>query len=66
MKPGGILVVNGVIEKTRLVAPEVMHRLGLTVSIATIRVSRCSYPENQSIELNPIAIISGYKPAVTV
>ena len=66
LKPGGILVVNGVIEKTRLVAPEVMHRLGLTVSIATIRVSRCSYPENQSIELNPIAIISGYKPAVTV
>ena len=63
LKPGGILVVNGVIDKTRLAAPEIMHRLGLTVSIATVSVSRCSYPENQSVELNPITIISGHKPS---
>jgi precorrin-6B C5,15-methyltransferase / cobalt-precorrin-6B C5,C15-methyltransferase len=63
LKPGGMLVVNGVIDKTRLAAPEIMYRLGLTVSIATVRVSRCSYPDDQSMELNPITIISGHKPS---
>ncbi len=63
LKPGGILVVNGVIDKTRLAAPEIMYRLGLTVSMATVRVSRCSYPDNQSVELNAITIISGHKPS---
>ena len=63
LKPGGILVVNGVIEKTRLAAPEIMYRLGLTVSIATVRVSRCSYPDSTSTELNPITIISGQRPS---
>ncbi len=61
LKPGGILVVNGVIDKTRLAAPEIMYRSGLTVSMATVRVSRCSYPDNQSLELNTITIISGHK-----
>jgi precorrin-6Y C5,15-methyltransferase (decarboxylating) len=63
LRPGGILVVNGVIDKTRLAAPEIMYRSGLTVSLATVRVSRCGYPDNQSVELNTITIISGHKPS---
>jgi precorrin-6B C5,15-methyltransferase / cobalt-precorrin-6B C5,C15-methyltransferase len=65
LKPGGTIVVNGVIEKTSLAAPEILHRLGLTVSIATVSVRRCNYPENHFTELNPITIISGHKPRIS-
>ena len=65
LKQGGIIVVNGVIEKTRLAAPEILYRMGLAVSIATVSVCRCNYPENHSTELNPITIISGHKPQIS-
>ncbi|MDR3631088.1 MAG: precorrin-6y C5,15-methyltransferase (decarboxylating) subunit CbiE [Desulfocapsaceae bacterium] len=62
LKAGGIIVVNGVIEKTRSQAPEILHRMGLHVSMTTVSVRRCSYPENRSVEMNPITIITGCKP----
>jgi precorrin-6B C5,15-methyltransferase / cobalt-precorrin-6B C5,C15-methyltransferase len=65
LKPGGIIVVNAVIEKTRLTAPEILHQMGLTVSMATVSVSRSNYPENQIIEFNPITVITGLKPVIT-
>jgi len=61
LRPGGIIVVNGVIEKTRDAAPKILHGIGFSVSIATVSVSRCRYPENICTELNPITIITGLK-----
>jgi len=59
LKPNGIVVINGVLEKTRLQTPEILHRLGFEVAISTVMVSRSTYPEEHPVALNPIAIITG-------
>jgi precorrin-6Y C5,15-methyltransferase (decarboxylating) len=66
LKPGGIIVVNAVIEKTRLAAPQILHRLGLSVSLSTISVTRSDYPAENPITLNPITLITGCKPSNTL
>ena len=65
LQAGGIIVVNGVIEKTSRRAPQILHALGLRVTMATVSVRRSSYPENHAIDLNPITIITGCKPPQT-
>lgn len=54
----GRLVINGVIEKTVLAAPELMKRHGFTVSSSTIRVSRTE-PDGMTLDFNPITIMTG-------
>jgi precorrin-6B C5,15-methyltransferase / cobalt-precorrin-6B C5,C15-methyltransferase len=66
LKPGGIIVVNAVIDTTRIAAPEIFHKMGLSVSLSRISVSRSSYPENNSLTLNPITVITGCKPLSTL
>ena len=66
LKPGGIIVVNAVIETTRLAAPEILHGMGLSVSLSTLSVTRSDYPEKNSITLNPITVITGCKPLSTL
>lgn len=61
LRPGGILVVNAVIEKTATAAPRILHRAGLQVEIKTIAVTRRHYPQGELKQLNPIAIIVGKK-----
>jgi precorrin-6B C5,15-methyltransferase / cobalt-precorrin-6B C5,C15-methyltransferase len=63
--PGGIIVVNGVIENTRRIAPELLYNLGLAVSLAIVNVRRCNFPENKCMDLNPITIITGRKSGST-
>jgi precorrin-6B C5,15-methyltransferase / cobalt-precorrin-6B C5,C15-methyltransferase len=63
LQANGCIVVNAVIEKSRRTAPEILHKNGLSVSLATISVSRSSYLENKSVNLNPITIITGRKPS---
>lgn len=65
LKPGGIIVVNAVIETTRHAAPEILHGMGLSVSLSTLSVTRSDYPEKNSITLNPITVITGCKPLST-
>jgi precorrin-6B C5,15-methyltransferase / cobalt-precorrin-6B C5,C15-methyltransferase len=62
LRADGCIVVNAVIEKSRRTAPEILHKNGLSVSLATISVSRSSYLKNESVNLNPITIIIGRKP----
>ncbi|HIP38635.1 MAG TPA: precorrin-6y C5,15-methyltransferase (decarboxylating) subunit CbiE [Desulfocapsa sulfexigens] len=59
--PGGIIVVNAVIEKTAKLAPEILYNLGLNVELKKIAVQRFSYPANEKQEFNPIKIIVGQK-----
>lgn len=66
LKPGGIIVVNAVIETTRLAAPEILHGMGLSVSLSTLSVTRSDYPVENSITLNPITLITGCKPSNTL
>lgn len=61
LKPAGIIVVNGVLEKTCRQAPAILYRLGLEVSVSTLQVSRYTYPDEHQVEFNPISIITGYK-----
>ena len=60
----GIIVINGVLDTTCQVAPEILHKYGLKVSISRVRVTRYSYPDNQSIDFNPISVIKGTKSPV--
>ncbi len=59
--PGGVIVVNAVIEKTAAQAPPILHGHGLEVEIKEIAVQRFSYPENDGQRYNPIKIIVGVK-----
>ena len=60
---GGRIVVNGVIEKTRQMAPALLHECGLEVTISEISVSRRQYPgpDGDSLTFNTIAVIAGIK-----
>ncbi|MBU0944491.1 MAG: precorrin-6y C5,15-methyltransferase (decarboxylating) subunit CbiE [Proteobacteria bacterium] len=59
--PGGIIVVNAVIEKTATDAPKILHEQGLAVEIKELAVQRFSYPEGERLHYNPIKIIVGIK-----
>lgn len=61
LQPGGIIVVNAVIEKTAAQAPEILHGNGLEVEIRELGVQRYSYPEGERLQYNPIKIIVGKK-----
>jgi len=61
LQPEGIIVVNGVLEKTCLQAPAILHELGFEVFISTVQVRRVRYPEAHPVDLNPISIITGRK-----
>ncbi len=55
---GGILVINGVVDKTVQTAPPLMREHGFTVQASTIRVSRTD-PEGHTKNFNPITIMTG-------
>jgi len=61
LHPGGIIVVNGVLENTCRQSPEILYRLGFEVFISTVQVTRTTFPEKNSTEFNPISIITGCK-----
>jgi len=61
LRPGGRIVVNAVLEKTAQEAPAYLHVQGLEVTLSEIKVSRRSYPEQQSQAMHPITIIVGRK-----
>ncbi len=61
LRPEGILVVNGILEKTCRQAPEILHEFGFEVLISTIQVTRSVYPKQSPVEFNPISIITGRK-----
>ncbi|MDK9707420.1 MAG: precorrin-6y C5,15-methyltransferase (decarboxylating) subunit CbiE [Desulforhopalus sp.] len=55
---GGILVVNGVAQKTIDTAPGLLRAAGFTVQSATVQVSRTD-PHGNTIHFNPISIMTG-------
>ncbi|MCB2184156.1 MAG: precorrin-6y C5,15-methyltransferase (decarboxylating) subunit CbiE [Desulfobulbaceae bacterium] len=62
LRPGGKIVVNGVLEKTVTEAPEFLRRNGCSVQISEVSVKRRSYPGTiNAQEYNPISIITGWK-----
>ncbi|MGV1098558.1 precorrin-6y C5,15-methyltransferase (decarboxylating) subunit CbiE [Thiovibrio sp. JS02] len=61
LRPHGRIVINGVTEKTRELAPRLLAENGLTVTISEVRVSRFAYPQAEAQEFNPIAIVVGKK-----
>jgi precorrin-6B C5,15-methyltransferase / cobalt-precorrin-6B C5,C15-methyltransferase len=61
IKPGGRIVVTGVLEKTCRTAPEILYRLGFQVETSRIQVHRRSYPDEKETTLNPITIITGMR-----
>ncbi|MDH5298737.1 MAG: precorrin-6y C5,15-methyltransferase (decarboxylating) subunit CbiE [Desulfobulbaceae bacterium] len=61
LKTGGRLVVNGVLDKTKRIAPELLHSNGLTVTIHDLAVQRRSFPDHNETTMNPIAIMVGEK-----
>jgi precorrin-6Y C5,15-methyltransferase (decarboxylating) len=54
----GRLVVNGVIEKTVQVTPELMKKYGFTVTSSVIKVSRTE-ADGRTLDFNPITIMTG-------
>ena len=54
----GRLVINGVIEKTVLAAPELMKKYGFKVSSSVLQVTRTK-PDGKAIDFNPITIMTG-------
>jgi precorrin-6B C5,15-methyltransferase / cobalt-precorrin-6B C5,C15-methyltransferase len=55
---GGILVVNGVVDKTLQAAPPLMREHGFTVQSSTVQVSRTD-PNGHTKNFNPISIMTG-------
>ncbi len=60
---GGRVVVNGVIEPTKQMAPPLLYDCGLEVTISDISISRRQYPATDagSHTFNTIAVITGIK-----
>lgn len=56
--PGGRIVVNAVLDKTRELALSTLSDLGFSVSAATICVTR-QQAEGNSVSFNPITLITG-------
>jgi len=61
LKVGGRIVINGVTEKTRELAPQLLASHGCAVEISEVRVSRFHYPPAARQEFNPISIVVGKK-----
>jgi precorrin-6B C5,15-methyltransferase / cobalt-precorrin-6B C5,C15-methyltransferase len=59
--PGGVVVVNAVIEKTATLAPKFLYDHGFDVEIRELAVQRYRYPEGERQQYNPIKIIVGTK-----
>lgn len=59
----GLIVVNGVIEKTKSLAPKLLFEVGLKVTISEVSVTRFGYPAegNERLSFNPISIMCGAK-----
>ena len=60
---GGIMVVNGVIQKTIESAPRMMIEQGFSVDISTISVTRRTFADEKEIQFNPVTVIRGVKPS---
>ncbi|MBU2538554.1 MAG: precorrin-6y C5,15-methyltransferase (decarboxylating) subunit CbiE [Proteobacteria bacterium] len=59
---GGILVLNGVIDKTVAEAPACMAAHGLKVDLTRIDIERTTFPEIEPVKvLNPITVMTGRK-----
>ena len=52
-----IVVVTAVTQKTAIEAPRLLHEAGYKVVISLIKTTRYEYPENLSIDFNPIHLI---------
>jgi len=64
LEPGGIMVVNAILESTAASAPAVMERVGLEVDLSRISVQRLNANMDQGGQgrsLNPITVIRGIK-----
>ncbi len=61
--PGGIIVVNAILEKTSQDAPSFMKHAGLEVDMVHVSVTRDG--KRHRTHLNPITIIRGMKKGVT-
>ena len=55
---GGILVINGVVDKTVQTAPPLMRQHGFSVSTATVQVARTD-TDGVTTKFNPITIMTG-------
>jgi len=62
LRAGGIVVASAVTSASRELAPRLFHQHGLQVEMATITVSRETYPPHADgpLSLNPITIITGH------
>lgn len=60
LPPGGLVVANGVIEKTVTLAPQYMKACGLVVNSSRILYSRRDEMD-EVVDFNPITIIVGGK-----
>jgi precorrin-6Y C5,15-methyltransferase (decarboxylating) len=54
----GRLVINGVIDKTKHAAPELMSQHGFSVTSSVIKVTRTE-PDGRTLDFNPITIMTG-------
>lgn len=61
LSPGGTMVVNAVLEKTALEAPQYLHEHGLQVTLSEVKITRRCYPDQGSQVMHPITIIVGHK-----
>ena len=59
LSAGGIMVVNGVTQKTIESAPRMMAEQGFSVDISTISVTRRTFADEKEKQFNPVAIIRG-------
>lgn len=61
IKDHGRIVMTAVLEQTAQRAPEILARNNFDVEISLVQVTRYSYPEQNTTELNPIHIIHAEK-----
>lgn len=59
LNKGGKIVINCVLKKSAELAPKLLFDNGLTVEISEIAINRTSYPKGESVEFNPITIVTG-------
>ncbi|PID76510.1 MAG: hypothetical protein CSB24_06245 [Deltaproteobacteria bacterium] len=63
IKKGGIVVVNCLLETSKMTALNMLDKNNFSPEYSEIRVSRFTFPENRENRLNPITIITGKKGA---
>ena len=61
IKDHGRIVITAVLEQTAQRAPEILTKNDFEVEISLVQVTRYSYPEQNTMELNPIHIIHAEK-----